>query len=81
MTTVTFDTHQFIKKLEAAGLPEAQAEAISEAITSASENADTITRKDLKIELAPIKNELTLVKWMLGIIVAGLAALVLKSFF
>lgn len=28
MTTVTFDTHQFIKKLEAAGLAEAQAEAI-----------------------------------------------------
>lgn len=27
MTTVTFDTHQFIKKLEAAGLAEAQAEA------------------------------------------------------
>jgi hypothetical protein len=81
MTTVTFDTHKFIKKLEAAGLPEAQAEAISEAITNASESADAVTKKDLQIELAPIRTDLTLVKWMLGIIVAGVAALVIKSFF
>ncbi|EJL90443.1 DUF1640 domain-containing protein [Herbaspirillum lusitanum] len=81
MTTVTFDTHQFIKKLEAAGLAEAQAEAISEAIKTASDTADTVSKKDLQIELAPIRTDLTLMKWMLGLIVAGVAALVLKSFF
>ncbi|MFL9879558.1 DUF1640 domain-containing protein [Herbaspirillum rhizosphaerae] len=77
MTTVTFDTHQFIKKLEAAGLAEAQAEAISEAIKTASDTADTVSKKDLQIELAPIRTDLT----VLGLIVAGVAALVLKSFF
>jgi hypothetical protein len=39
-----------------------------------------VSKKDLQIELAPIRTDLTLIKWMLGLIVAGVAALVLKSF-
>jgi len=40
-----------------------------------------VSKKDLQIELAPIRTDLTLMKWMLGLIVAGVAALVLKTFF
>lgn len=53
----------------------------SEAIKTASDTTDTVSKKDLQIELAPIRTDLTLMKWMLGLIVAGVAALVLKSFF
>ena len=37
--------------------------------------------KDLQLELAPIRSDLTLVKWMLGLVLGGVIALLLKSFF
>jgi hypothetical protein len=40
-----------------------------------------ITQSDLRNELAPIKAELLVVKWMLGAVFAGVASLVIKSFF
>lgn len=76
-----FDTHQFIRRLKQAGFPEEQAEALSEAIMEAQGKADLVTKKDLQIELAPIKADLSLVKWMLGLLLAGVAALILKTFF
>lgn len=76
-----FDTHQFIRRLKQAGFPEEQAEALSEAIMEAQGKADLVTKKDLQIELAPIKADLLLVKWMLGLLLAGVAALILKAFF
>ena len=47
MAAVTFDTHKFIKTLEAAGLPESQAEAISIAVRDSHESVDVATRRDL----------------------------------
>ena len=88
MTTVTFDTHKFVKTLEAAGLPEQQAEAISSAVRDAQDHAEMASKSDLKeIELRldarfeKLNGEMTLIKWMLGLIVAGTATLILKSFF
>lgn len=81
MGTVTFDTHRFIRRLKDSGLPESQAEALADAFRDAIGESELVTRKDLQIELAPIKSDLTLVKWMLGIVLAGIASLVLKAFF
>lgn len=81
MATITFDTLKFVKKLELAGFPQAQAEAIADAYREASGEAALLTMKDLQIELAPIRSDLTLVKWMLGLVLGGVIALLLKSFF
>ncbi len=81
MATISFDTHKFIRKLEAAGLSMQQAEAIADAVKEAQGEADLVTKKDLQIELAPIKSDLLLAKWMTGIVLGGIIALVLKAFF
>lgn len=41
---------------------------------------DTLKRKDLQIELAPLKTDLMLIKWMLGLLLGGVVALLLKAF-
>jgi hypothetical protein len=38
------------------------------------------TRKDLQIELAPLKSDLMLIKWMLGLLLGSVVALLLKAF-
>ena len=81
MATITFDTHKFVRKLKDAGFEEKQAEALTEALLSAIEDSELVTRKDLQIELAPIKSDLSVVKWMLGLLLGGVAALILKGFF
>ena len=62
-------------------MPSAQASAIAEAFREASGEADLVTKKDLLLGLAPLPADLTLVKWMLGIIIGGVIALILKTFF
>lgn len=47
MTTITFDTHKFVRTLKEAGIPEAQAEAISEAFKEAQGEADLATKRDI----------------------------------
>ena len=81
MASISFDTHKFIRKLEAAGLSMQQAEAIADAVKEAQGEADLVTKKALQIELAPIKSDLLVAKWMMGLILGGTIALVLKSFF
>jgi len=88
MATITFDTLKFVEKLKSAGIPEEQAKAISEAFRDASGDADLATKRDireleLKIEtrFEQIKGELTLMKWMLGILLGGIIALILKAYF
>ena len=78
----------FIRKLEAADFSTDQAEAVADAFRDASGEADLASKRDirelgLKIEtrFEQFKGELTLIKWMLGIILSGLMALILKAFF
>jgi hypothetical protein len=71
MATVTFDTHKFVRKLREAGFDEKQAEAVSEAFRDAQVETDPLTKKDLQIELAPVKSDLLIVKWMLGLVFAA----------
>lgn len=91
MSTTTFDTHAFVKRLKDAGFTEVQAEAVSTAHREAlAESLETqistkadFMRLEARIDLLDTKftGEFTLVKWMLGILLGGVIALVLKSFF
>ncbi len=88
MGTVTFDTHKLIRKLRTAGFEEAQAEAVADAFTDAQGESDLATkrdiselRRDIDVRFERIDGELKLNRWMLGILIAGVMSLVLKSFF
>ncbi len=79
MTTITFDTLQLMDKLKAAGLPPEQAEAVVRAISEA--QSDLVTKADLEQALAPLRTDLTVLKWMMGVLLAGVMSLILKGFF
>jgi hypothetical protein len=81
MSTVAFDTLKFVKTLEASGISATQAEAIAAAYRDASNDQELVTKKDLQVELAPLKAELQIMKWMSGLILGGVVALILKTFF
>ena len=87
MASTTFDTHKFVRRLRDAGMPEGQAEALAEAQREAlAQTLDTqmATKADIsRIELKLVEHdgELKLIKWMLGLLLAGVLALVLKTFF
>ena len=82
MATLAFDTLAFADKLKESGMPAAQAEAQARAMASALDVArqDLVTKAEFGEFRAEIKGEFMLVKWMLGLIVAGVVALVMKSF-
>jgi len=77
MSIVTFDTLEFVRTLEAAGMPVEQAEAISVAVRRAQDSADVATKGDIR-ELAA---KIDLLKWMLGFVFAAVISLLIKSFF
>lgn len=72
--------------LIAAGAPADKARLAAEAIATHGERFGKIEREhvdlraDMKAEFASVKAELTLIKWMGGVIVAGVAALILRAF-
>jgi hypothetical protein len=79
MASITFDTLKFAQTLREKGkLTSEQAEGISQAFADAS-NEQMVTKSDLKDELAPIKSDLNLLKWMLGFVLAFLVALFFLS--
>jgi len=91
MTTITFDTFKFVDRLEKAGLSREQASAIVEAQKDAfSEALDSTlaTKRDVellsnkldKVE-AKLLGELTLMKWMVGVLIAIALANFAKQFF
>lgn len=87
MSTVTFDTLELVAKLKTAGIPQEQAEAVVRVIADA--QGVLATKQDLKelktdldkTEFAPIKTDLVVLKWMMGVLLAGVVSLVLKAFF
>lgn len=78
MAAVTFDTHKFVRKLKEAGFDEKQAEALTEALRDAIDDSALVTRKDLQIELAPLKADLTLLKWMVGAVFGAVLFILLR---
>lgn len=80
MTTVTFDTLKFVERLKAAGVPEAQAKAEAEALALAFSEAME-SRLATKHDVNQIERELLVIKWMIGLVLSGIVALILKAFF
>ncbi len=90
MTTITFDTLELVDKLKTAGIPQAQAEAVVRVIAEAQDGLvtkhDLIEAKneikaDMNVRFERIDGELKLNRWMLGVLLAGVISLVLKTFF
>lgn len=80
MTTITFDTLQFAKKLKEAGVPERQAEVQAEAMAEIIEER-LATKLDLekleaKIDLKIAELKAELIKWMLGVSLAQAAIII-----
>ena len=67
MSAITFD--------------EKQAEGLTEAMRAAIDESELVTKKDLQIELAPLKADLNLIKWMMGALIAIAVANFSKQFF
>lgn len=78
MATVTFDTLELAEKLKEAGFAADQAEAVIRVLAKAQD--ELVTKRDLQLQLAPIKTDLAILKLMLGVSVAGIVALVLRAF-
>lgn len=87
MTTITFDTLKFTQRLERAGIPhdqavamvEAQKESLSEIMEA--HLATKLDVQDVKIKQVEHDGQFALIKWMLGILVAGVLSIVVKTFF
>jgi capsular polysaccharide biosynthesis protein len=90
MSAVTFDTLKFVKELENAGMPQAQAEAQAKALANVlSESLDTTlatkadiqnVKTELKSEIQDVKSEIKLMKWMLGFLVGGMVFILLRLY-
>ena len=85
MATVTFDTLKFVRTLKAAGVPENQAEALSEAFRDAQSDAELTTKYDLKelellLEARINEVKYDMIKWIAGMLIAqaGLVAALVK---
>jgi hypothetical protein len=80
MSTIAFDTLKFVEKLEAGGFSRDQAKAAAEAFADATKD-QLVTVVTLRDELAPMKAESLLLKWMVGFNLAatmGVLFLLLK---
>ena len=90
MTALTFDTHDFVKKLKGAGFSEEQAEVLTDLQKATSQNTleqarhdyeldDLATKRDLKelelrLQSEIEKTKAELIRWVVGIVV-GVALL------
>jgi len=90
MNILTIDTLELAKRLQAAGVPQDQAEAhvrvLAEAMRAGAEDLATRAalaeaKAELKADLAEARADLSLVKWMLGVLIAIAVANFAKQFF
>ena len=83
MSIITFDSLKLSDRLKTAGFTADQAETVVRVIAEAQD--ELVTKKDLdsafapiRIDLAVLKTEVTQIKWMLGFVIAGIAAVLAK---
>jgi hypothetical protein len=79
MATVTFDTLQLVEQLRSAGISQEQAEALVKVIAKSQDGL--LTQQGLETALTPLRTDLAVLKWMMGLMIAGVMSLVLKTFF
>ena len=79
MSSIAFDIHKFVKDLRESGIPEPQAGAFVRAqqeILSQALDSTLATKRDVdRVEIADkldakIENEIALLKWMIGALIA-----------
>ena len=84
MSTITFDTLELVDRLKTAEIPQAQAEAVVRVIAEAQNGL--LTKHDItevkneitaevNVRFERIDAELTLNRWMLGVLLAGVISL------
>ncbi len=71
MTTLTFDTHEFVKKLKEAGFTESQAEVLTDTVRAA-QGVD-LAHLAAKTDLLELENRL--IKWIVGIALGQIAVI------
>ena len=83
MATVTFDTLDATRRLRDAGFDEKQAETVVRVLADAQSGLVTREHFDARIEQleAHLNATLAPVKWGMGLVVAGVAAQLVKAFF
>lgn len=82
MTAITFDTLKYAERLAAGGFSPQQAKTEAQAlaeILSSSAVAGALDIERLEAKIERLRSDL--LQWMLGLMLAGVAALVIKSFF
>jgi hypothetical protein len=79
MSAITFDTQELVRELRTSGIPQEQAETVVRTIVKS--HAELVTTADLLIELAPIKADLLVLKWMMGVLIAIALSNFTKQFF
>jgi hypothetical protein len=79
MSAVTFDTLKVSKRLREAGYTEQQADVFAEVQKETLSEAmeTTLATKD---DIRRLEMELVVMKWMLGVIIGGIIALLIKTF-
>jgi len=80
VSAITFDAHKFVRKLQEGGFDQKQAESLTEAMRAAIDESELVTKKDLQIELAPLKADLLVLKWMVGAVLGMVVASFAKQF-
>lgn len=70
MSMITFDTHKFVKRLEATGMSSQQAEALVDVLKDAASESSLATKHDL----AELKYDL--LKWIVGLALAQFGVLI-----
>jgi len=83
-TAVTFDTHEFVRTLESAGMPTEQAEAISTAVRKAQTSANLATKGDIaevRAEIRELAAKVDMNKWLLGIVLVAVIVPLIKGLF
>jgi len=82
MATLTFDTFKYVEELEQVGIDRKHAAKIVDLIKESHNNSDVATKEDiikLNAQIEVVKAELSILKWMLGLIGAGILTLIIKS--
>ncbi|QDX81325.1 DUF1640 domain-containing protein [Denitratisoma sp. DHT3] len=80
MASITFDTLKYAERLKAAGTTENQAKAKAKALAGAFSEAME-AQLATKTDIYRVERELVVLKWMTGIVLGGIIALIMKTFF
>ncbi|MEI6268228.1 MAG: DUF1640 domain-containing protein [Methylococcaceae bacterium] len=90
MTTIIFDMLELVDKLKIAGFDQKQSETVIRVIAEAQDGlvtkhdlteAKNEIKSDMNVRFERIDGELKLNRWMLGVLLAGVLLIVIKSFF